>query len=781
VTVANGDGRSIVSAAGHYRYGEGLFTPTAPCTIFDCGQGSVLLPTGKVLVAVGEGGREAELYDPATGTWSPTGSCADLPGTGGPASCGLSSPMPLIVLSGPSAACGSNCGKVLSSGGFASLAEQDSPASKAAFLYDPATESWRRTADMNVPRVNHSATLLPDGTVLVAGGCQVRRRGCGPSGGLADTTAEIFHPDTETWTMTNPMNAGRAMFPVVFLDPVVGACSDLCGKVLAIGGVSNGAQMETVEAYDPVAGTWSVRAPLGVGRYANPGLQVPGGSVVAIGSYGGERTSSEFLDLATGEWAATGPMARDSDSQGDAVRLPNGKVLSIAGGRDVQLYDGPSHAWTATGPRIHYYAHTQEVLLPPGPASACGTNCGKVLIAGSGDGEESGQLVAELYTPRPRVTGVAPATAAAAGGATVTITGTGLTTVSSARFGDMAGTTLSHDPDSPDTKLTVTVPAHTAGTVDVTVSGPAGRSPITPAGVFTYSSGTTTTPTTTSPTTTVTPPTTGPTTGATTATTLPGGAGQLAGAQGYSLVASDGGVFSFGGTGFFGSTGAIRLNQPIVAMEHTPSGRGYWLVGADGGVFAFGDARFLGSTGGIRLARPIVGMRATPSGSGYRLVASDGGVFAFGDAVFRGSTGALLLNSPVVAMERTASGAGYWLVGADGGVFAFGDAKFLGSTGAIKLAQPIVAAARSGSGSGYLLVGADGGVFAFGDAVFRGSTGGLRLAQPIVGMASTPTGAGYWLCARDGGVFAFGNAQFGGSMGGAALSRPVVGCGTPRP
>jgi hypothetical protein len=76
---------------------------------------------------------------------------------------------------------------------------------------------------------------------------------------------------------------------------------------------------------------------------------------------------------------------------------------------------------------------------------------------------------------------------------------------------------------------------------------------------------------------------------------------------GYWLVASDGGIFSFGDAKFFGSTGAMRLNQPIVAMKPTRTGKGYWLIAADGGVFSFGDAAFFGSTGNIALNKPIVG------------------------------------------------------------------------------------------------------------------------------------------------------------------------------
>ena len=161
-------------------------------------------------------------------------------------------------------------------------------------------------------------------------------------------------------------------------------------------------------------------------------------------------------------------------------------------------------------------------------------------------------------------------------------------------------------------------------------------------------------------------------------------------ADGYWLVASDGGIFAFGSAGFHGSTGALTLNKPIVGMAATPDGKGYWLVASDGGIFAFGDAVFHGSTGALTLNKPIVGMAATPDGKGYWLVASDGGIFAFGDAVFHGSTGALTLNKPIVGMAATPDGKGYWLVASDGGIFAFGDAVFKGSTGALVLNKPIV-------------------------------------------------------------------------------------------
>ena len=112
-------------------------------------------------------------------------------------------------------------------------------------------------------------------------------------------------------------------------------------------------------------------------------------------------------------------------------------------------------------------------------------------------------------------------------------------------------------------------------------------------------------------------------------------------------------------------------------MASTPDGNGYWLVASDGGIFSYGDAAFHGSTGGIRLNRPIVGMASTPDGNGYWLVATDGGIFSFGDASFHGSTGAIRLNKPIVGMAATPDGEGYWLVASDGGIFSFGDAGYL--------------------------------------------------------------------------------------------------------
>ena len=205
---------------------------------------------------------------------------------------------------------------------------------------------------------------------------------------------------------------------------------------------------------------------------------------------------------------------------------------------------------------------------------------------------------------------------------------------------------------------------------------------------------------------------------------------------------------------YHGSLVGASLTRPVVGLAVTPGGDGYWMVASDGGIFSFGDASFLGSTGAIRLNQPIVGMAPTPTGAGYWLVAADGGIFSFGDARFLGSTGALALNRPIVGMAATPSGLGYWLVASDGGIFAFGDATFRGSTGAVPLNQPIVGMASTPTGSGYWLVAADGGIFAF-DAPFFGAMGGRCVTDRIVGLSTSKQGAGYRMAGRDGLVYAF--------------------------
>jgi hypothetical protein len=244
---------------------------------------------------------------------------------------------------------------------------------------------------------------------------------------------------------------------------------------------------------------------------------------------------------------------------------------------------------------------------------------------------------------------------------------------------------------------------------------------------------------------------------------------------GYWQVAADGGIFTFGSAQFYGSTGAIRLNKPVVAMAATPDGKGYWLVASDGGIFSFGDAHFWGSTGAIRLNRPIVGMVPTVDGKGYWLVASDGGVFAFGNAPFYGSLAGYYYGDPITAMAPAFLNGGYWLVNANGQVFTFGNATFWGEPPYAPGGYRITGMAGTQSANGYWLASANGNVATEGSAPSYGSLIGDTLNAPIVGMATTRDVAGYWLQGADGGIFCFGDAPYFGSMGGQHLNAPMVG------
>jgi SpoIID/LytB domain protein len=253
---------------------------------------------------------------------------------------------------------------------------------------------------------------------------------------------------------------------------------------------------------------------------------------------------------------------------------------------------------------------------------------------------------------------------------------------------------------------------------------------------------------------------------------LPGGASSVDGASGgvggYWINAADGGVFSFGNAQFYGSTGGMILNRPVVGMASTHDANGYWEVASDGGVFSFGDAPFYGSTGSIHLNKPMVGMAVTPGGAGYWLVASDGGIFAYGNAQFYGSTGSLKLNKPIIGMVPTHDGGGYWLIASDGGVFAFGDAGFFGSLGGAPPTTALVGVAPTPDGGGYWVFGANGTVYGFGDApqvgVAASSPALSTMKSPMTGLIPDFSGQGFDAVNASGQAFAFGDAPYFGDV-----------------
>ena len=133
--------------------------------------------------------------------------------------------------------------------------------------------------------------------------------------------------------------------------------------------------------------------------------------------------------------------------------------------------------------------------------------------------------------------------------------------------------------------------------------------------------------------------------------------------KGYWLVAADGGIFSYGDAGFYGSTGSIRLNEPIVGMATTHDGKGYWLVAADGGIFTYGDAAFYGSAGGDEPARPRwSAWWPRPTAAATCMATANGVVLPFGDAQ---AFGGLSLNptaTQISAIIGNNQGTGYWLL-----------------------------------------------------------------------------------------------------------------------
>ena len=244
--------------------------------------------------------------------------------------------------------------------------------------------------------------------------------------------------------------------------------------------------------------------------------------------------------------------------------------------------------------------------------------------------------------------------------------------------------------------------------------------------------------------------------------------------SGYDLVATDGGVFNFGTAQFYGSTGSIHLNEPVVGMAVTTGDQGYDLVVSDGGIFNYGNANFYGSMGGKPLNQPIVGMAMTPDGGGYYLVARDGGIFALRDALFQGSMGGNPLNKPIVGMAVDQVTGGYWEIASDGGIFSFG-APYFGSTGGTQLNKPIVGMAPTTNGLGYYSWRLTGASLAMATRRLPvlwgvGHSTGPSLEWPTIRLRAA-TGKRGPMAAS----LRFGGAQFCGSTGSLTLNRPIVG------
>ena len=254
--------------------------------------------------------------------------------------------------------------------------------------------------------------------------------------------------------------------------------------------------------------------------------------------------------------------------------------------------------------------------------------------------------------------------------------------------------------------------------------------------------------------------------------------------HGYWLVGSDGGIFTFGDAQFYGSTGNIRLQRPVVSITPTSNDEGYWLVASDGGIFSFGSAGFYGSIPGLGIApagsglphslnAAIVGMVPTSDGNGYFMVGADGGVFTFGDAKFEGSCPSIggCAGGAAVAVMPDGTGNGYWVVTAGGDVTAFGDAPSPGEPGV----PGVVASVRSYDGHGYYILYSNGVVYSAGDAVNYGNaTGSVGGSNPASAIFTTADGGGYWVASANGSVFTYGDAPYEGGANSLHLNGAII-------
>jgi N-acetylneuraminic acid mutarotase len=342
------------------------WTPTGSMTTARTGHTATLLANGGVLVAGGGNTTillGAELYNQATGKWTATGSMT-------------------TARTHHTATLLTN-GEVLVVGG---LSNGGSPTgtscTNTAEIYNPSTGHWATTGSMTTARGNHTATLLPNGRVLVAGGL------C--SGGFTypDNSAELYDPSTGTWKATGSMNVARANTAATLLTN---------GHVLTEGGNGTSSGARSAELYNPSTGKWTLTGSMNVYRPNLRATLLTNGNVLVFGGTGLASSASEFYNPTNKKWAMTGQYYVAPSISGHTLTLLSNGKAQVAGGRDKysvasysRLYDSSTNSWPFSDASAmnHVREFHTATLLPNG----------QVLVAGGFDG--STQLAsAELYTP----------------------------------------------------------------------------------------------------------------------------------------------------------------------------------------------------------------------------------------------------------------------------------------------------------------------------------------------------------------------------------------------
>jgi hypothetical protein len=222
-------------------------------------------------------------------------------------------------------------GNVLIAGGH----NEGSGALLSAELYDPIAGTWTSTGNLNVARTFHTATLLLEAKVLVAGG-----EGCNLNTCFALDTAELYNPAAGTWSSTGALNTQRELHTETLLSN---------GKVLVVGGFANfaaGQVNQSVELYDPV-GIWVGPGNVNQERAYQTATLLPSGEVLIAGgfvdSFNRAITSAELYDPGTAMWTNTAPLNIGRRFH-TATLLLNGKVLVVGGDgfnapNSAELYD----------------------------------------------------------------------------------------------------------------------------------------------------------------------------------------------------------------------------------------------------------------------------------------------------------------------------------------------------------------------------------------------------------------------------------------------------------
>ncbi len=276
-------------------------------------------------------------------------------------------------------------GKVLIAGGYAILAGW--PVWSSAELYDPVAKSFSLIASMASPRFGHTATLLPDGRVLIAGGIATLNGGLdGP--GLS--SAELYDRSTGAFTPIGAMTVGRAHHTATLLNS---------GKVLITGGDTNDATgnrvaLSSAELYDPSTGTFTATGSMATARgYPQVAVLLPNGTVLIEGGVScAGAPNSELYDPTAGAFRLTGRSSTSLDPVAASL-LPNGDVLTTLDvgcdvGYGAELYHTSSGKFAATTSNLTTWrTYSTATLLPEG----------KVLIDGRDYNHFGGS--SELYDP----------------------------------------------------------------------------------------------------------------------------------------------------------------------------------------------------------------------------------------------------------------------------------------------------------------------------------------------------------------------------------------------